>query len=170
MFSPNRLHHPHLQYPLYLQRHPLQALLAPPLAPLQSVKSNIFNITSTNYINLTFKLTQQENLSWKIPTVSFNETSLHRQKLTQTIWHAADLPVHPGGRSCWGGACALSCRRKTLCQPADSLSAAWPSQTEPQPNPMQSGPQHLPEKRGENSLFNPNFWAAMVKKQNVQHW
>lgn len=74
-------------------------------------------------------------------------------KVIQYVAAGADLPVRPGLHSCWVGACALSCLHKPSCQLAGSQTAAWPSQTEPQPDLMRSGPLRYPEECEEIKSF-----------------
>lgn len=110
--------------------------------------------------------------------------------LTDCLWHwewfmcwcfwvrtaEYNLPVHPDLHSCWVGACALSCHRKPLCQPAGILSAGWLSQKEPQPDLMQSGPQGLPAGHKERNWsaeypvwFITGFKNTLQWSMNVKH-
>lgn len=87
--------------------------------------------------------------------------------LIQYVAAGIDLPVRPGPHSCWVGACALSCLRKPSCQPVGSLSAVWPSQTEPQPDLMQSGLQHHPEEHDWND--NHQQWLTVNRSVEKLH-
>lgn len=108
-----------------------------------------------------------EEEMWHMHTETENIFYANVSKVIQYVAAGIDLPVRPGPHSCWVGACALSCLRKPSCRPAGSPSAAWPSQTEPRPDLMQSGPLCHPEEHEEEKLLRYRLRLAHFMFENA---